>query len=265
MSAHVDLGLARFAQEFLERLMKVRDLAELPSLLEAAARELGFLYYAMIHHDDHRKPKPSLIFIQNYPAGYADSYVENRLHRFDPVVELCHIIDRCFAWSELAERNLTAEQIDFLARGAREGVSDGITVPSYVLGERGGSCNFSGFRGIAGSSRDPASLRLIVQGIGSYAFQAARRITLGGRLRAVRAEGLSEQERECIILAGQGKSNTDIGVILGIPAGRVKFYIERACKRYDVHNRTQLTYAAVVDGEIGVHEMTPRKYRWLVE
>lgn len=261
MPGSVDIGLVRFAQEFVDEILKVSDLASVEAKLEAAARALGFRHYAMIHHDDHRVPKPSLIFLQNYPASYAEQYVVERLHRADPVIQMCHIIERSFCWSELGERKLTPEQRDFLARGAREGVSDGITVPSYVLGERGGSCNFSG-------PLDPARvarLRWIVQSIGSFAFQTARRITLGGRLRDVRAAGLSPRERECIILAGQGKSNTDIGTILGIKTSTVKLYIERACQRYDVHNRTQLTYAAVVDGEIGVHEVTPRRYRWLVE
>lgn len=261
MPGSVDIGLVRFAQEFIDDILKVSDFAAVEAKLEAAARALGFRHYAMIHHDDHRTRKPNLIFMQNYPEGYAERYVAECLHRDDPVVEYCHVIDRSFAWSELAERELTAEQRAFLERGAREGVSDGITVPSYVLGERGGSCNFSG-------PVDPARVaaqRWIVQAIGSFAFQTARRIALGGRLRAVRAAGLAPRERECIILAGQGKSNTDIGGILGLSPKTVKFYIERACKRYDVHNRTQLTYAAVVDGEIGVHEVTPRKYRWLAE
>lgn len=150
----------------------------------------------MIHHDDHRKPSPNLIFMQNYPAGYAEQYVAERLHRADPVIHICHIFARSFCWSEIGEHlRLTARHRRFLERGAREGVSDGVIVPANVLGERGGSCNLAG-------PVDPArvlSKRWIVQSIGSFAFQTARRISLGGALREVPAAGLTPRERECII------------------------------------------------------------------
>src|SRR3546814_8641023 len=76
-----------------------------------------------------------------------------------------------------------------------------------------------------------------VQIVGSFAFQAARRIVNGGRLRQVRAARLQPRQRECVILAGQGKSNTDIAGILGLSPATVKSYIEAACARYAVHNR----------------------------
>lgn len=108
-------------------------------MVEAAARALGFRHYAMIHHDDHRTRSPSLIFMQNYPASYAEQYVAERLHRADPVIQMCHIFARSFCWSEIGEHlRLTPQHRRFLERGAREGVSDGVTVPANVLGERGG-------------------------------------------------------------------------------------------------------------------------------
>lgn len=262
MPGSVDLGLVRFAQEFVDEILKCTDLKAVEAMLAAAARALGFRHYAMIHHDDHRTRKPSLIFIQNYPEGYAARYVAECLHRHDPVVQKCHVINRSFAWSELgAPEPLTSQQRDFLERGAREGVSDGVTVPSYVLGERGGSCNFAG-------AVDPArvlSQRWIVQSIGSFAFQTARRISLGGALREVRAAGLTPRERECIIWSSHGKSNTDIGQIVGISAATVKDHLASAYRRLGVATRAQLPIAAVLDGEIGVHEILPQKYRWLGE
>lgn len=262
MPATVDLGLVRFAQSFVDEILKATDLKSVEAMLGAAARTLGFRHYAMIHHDDHRTRKPSLIFIQNYPAGYAEQYVAERLHRADPVVHMCHIFARSFAWSEIGEHlSLTPQHRAFLERGAREGVSDGVTVPAHVLGERGGSCNFAG-------AVDPdrvLSQRWIVQSIGSFAFQTARRISLGGALREVRAAKLTPRERECIIWSAHGKSNTDIGQILGISAASVKMYLASAFKRLGVATRAQLPIAAVLDGEIGVHEILPLGYRWLGE
>src|SRR3546814_17785183 len=100
-----------------------------------------------------------------------------------------------------------------------------------------------------------------VQIVGSFAFQAARRIVNGGRLRQVRAARLQPRQRECVILAGQGKSNTDIAGILGLSPATVKSYIEEACARYAVHNLTKLIIADALAGDIGVHDIAPRNSR----
>lgn len=107
------------------------------------------------------------------------------------------------------------------------------------------------------------SKRWIVQSIGSFAFQTARRISLGGALREVRAAGLTPRERECIIWAAHGKSNTDIAQILEISVASVKMYLASAFKRLGVATRAQLPIAAVLDGEIGVHEILPPDYGFL--
>ncbi len=254
--------MLQFADSFLSAVQKVRCLTALELLLESAARELGFRHYALIHHDDHREKKPGLIFLQNYPACYADRYVADRMYRDDPVLHACIAANACFCWSDMACLiQLSSRHRAFLDRGAREGVADGITVPSFVLGERSGSCNFSG-------PRDPARVRRrigAVQIIGSFAFQAARRITMRGRPRAVRAARLQPRQLECILLAGEGKSNGVIAQILGISVATVKTHIENACRRYDVHNRTQLVIAAALDGEIGLHEISPRQFRHLAD
>jgi len=254
--------MLHFAEQFLAEVQRVPDLSGVEHLLESASRDLGFRHYAMIHHDDARERRPGLIHMQNYPHGYAERYVAERLHRDDPVVHACTAANACFCWSELPRLIRICERHrGFLERGARAGVVDGITVPSFVLGERSGSCNFSG-------PRDPARVGRfvgVVQIVGSFAFQAARRIVLGGRLREVRAARLQPRQRECVVLAGQGKSNTDIATILGISVATVKSYIEAGCARYAVHNRTQLVIAAILDGEIGIHEIAPRQYRHLAD
>src|SRR3546814_5211310 len=77
-----------------------------------------------------------------------------------------------------------------------------------------------------------------VHTIGGFAFSKARRIVNGGRLRQVRVGRLRPRWRECVVLAGQGKSNTDIATILGLTPSTIKTYIEAACGCYDVPNRT---------------------------
>lgn len=248
------------ADAFLIEVQKATGLADIERLLEAVAHEMGFRHYAMIHHDDHRARSPGLINMNNYPPDYAVEYFAGLYHRDDPVVHACIAANACFTWCEIAGLiELGPRHRAFLERGEYHGVSNGITVPAFVLGERSGSCNFSGPR-----RPDNVWRHLVdVQAIGGFAFQKARRIVNRGRLRQVRVGRLRPRWRDCVVLAGQGKSNTDIATILGLTPATVKTYIEAACQRYDVPNRTQLVLAAVLDGEVGIHEIAPRQHRHL--
>ncbi|HEX2813639.1 MULTISPECIES: helix-turn-helix transcriptional regulator [Sphingopyxis] len=256
----VDARALSLVAAFLAEIQQVTDLTGVERLLEAAARELGFHHYAMIHHDDHRKGSASLININNYPPDYAAEYFGGLYHRDDPVVHACIAANACFTWSEIADLiDLDPRHHSFLERGARHGVADGITVPAFVLGERSGSCNFCSPRTPGLAQRHLATVQIV----GSFAFQKARRIVGGRRLRQVRVGRLRRRWLDCIVLAGQGKSNTDIATILDLSPATVKTYIEAACARYEVHNRTQLVIAAVLDGEIGIHEIATRQHRHL--
>ena len=249
-----------FATTFLGEIEKADDLPAVESVVQSAAHEMGFRHYAMIHHDDHRTGSPGLINMNNYPSAYAAEYFGRLYHRDDPVIHACIARDTCFTWCQMAEfMELSPRHRAFLERGEYHGISNGITVPAFVLGERSGSCNFC-------SPRVPGCVRRHIADahtIGGFAFQKARHIMNGGRLRQVRAGRLMPRWRECVVLAGQGKSNTDIATILGLKPATIKFYIELACARYEVHNRTQLVLAAVLDGEIGIHEIAPRQYGYL--
>jgi LuxR family quorum-sensing system transcriptional regulator CciR len=264
-SSHAHAGLVRLAQEFVNSLWGLCDLREVEARIESAARELGFRYYAMIDHDDHIDLGLGRIFMQNYPGGYSEQHVAGRFHRIDPVVHACHVAAWSFCWAEMGKfLRLTPKHRSFLKWGAREGVSDGITVPFHIFGERGGSSNFAG-------PVDPEKVRSllwITQSIGVFAYQAARRITRAGYARAqesreVRSVRLTPRERECVIVAGHGKTNKDIARDIGIYPSTVKFYLQRVNERYEVESRTQAASFAALDGEIGVHEVLPPKFAFL--
>jgi len=254
----VNGGELALAETFLRESAKIADLGALSALMDDLASELGFRHFALIHHDDARNPSPGLVHLQNYPAYYADRYVADCLHLEDPVLHACLTTHRCFVWSQLGEMiSLTDRHRKFLARGAAEGLYDGITVPACPVGGRIGSCTLSGPR----RSVDPARRVGAVQIIGPFAFHAAHRIVTNGALRPVRVVRLHPRQRECVVLAGQGKSNGVIAQILGLRPSTVKSYLEDARRRYDVSSKAQLIVAATLDGEINLSEIAPRQYR----
>jgi LuxR family quorum-sensing system transcriptional regulator CciR len=61
---------------------------------------------------------------------------------------------------------------------------------------------------------------------------------------------LSPRQLDCVILAGRGKSDRDVGQLLGISGQTVHQHMEEAKRRYHVATRQQLIVRALFDSQI---------------
>ncbi len=90
----------------------------------------------------------------------------------------------------------------------------------------------------------------VLQLIGTFGFEAARRLA-GDKKGALRpSAALSDRHRECIILSARGKSDSVIGQLLGLSPKTVNAYVEEAKRRYGVATRAQLIVRALYGSEI---------------
>lgn len=250
-------GHLNLADDFVHRVRTAPDPEALRLLLDGFANELGFRHYAIIHHDDLRVERPGLINLQNYPDVWADHFIGQRLYLEDPVVHASLRTSAAFTWAEVADLlPLTERHRDILRGGAREGLERGITVPCHVPGEPTGSCTLAGPRRGMPIERYLS----IAQLVGAFSFQAARRLVSGNALRLARTTKITPRQRECVLLAGQGKSNWEIARILGLSPVTVNRYFDDARRRYDVTSRTQLVIGALLDGELSLLELAPDRY-----
>jgi LuxR family quorum-sensing system transcriptional regulator CciR len=124
-------------------------------------------------------------------------------------------------------------------------------VPAHVPGEPEGSCSFAVRRGRSLPARHLHCAELI----GARAFGAARR--LHGYPAAGARPRLSRREQQCLCLVARGKSDWEIGRILGIGEETVRHYVKRARAAYDVATRTQLVVHGLRDSWIGFGDAIP--------
>jgi len=198
------------ASAVVEALRTTATRSELATLMEAIAREMGFRYYALAHHDDLRGERPDRVDLRDYPSIIIDHLIGQHRYRRDPVIRGSIFAGGAFLWSDLP-RIITLDRHDrtSLERGAREGLNEGITVPYVRLGERMGSCTFAGIRqperahtylgaaqmvGIFGfPGRPPADLRRA-----SRCCEALETASAPARLRGSGWTGILEQaDRPC--------------------------------------------------------------------
>jgi LuxR family quorum-sensing system transcriptional regulator CciR len=157
-----------------------------------------------------------------------------------------------FAWAELDRLiTLANHHRHILRRSGRFGLGEGFTVPANVPGEPCGSCSFAMRRGLD----LPLQRLMCAELIGAHAFRAARRI------HDYPAAGvhpqLSPRERQVLHLLAAGKTDWEIGKILGISVETAHQYVKRARSAYDVVSRTQLVVHGLRDAWISFDDAIP--------
>ena len=225
---------------------------ELGRLVEAASVELGFTWFALLHHRALKRPGQRLIRLDNYPRGWEAELNACGLVGHDPVHLASARTNTGFAWADLPRlTRLGPRQREILERSVRFGIGRGFTVPVNVPGEPSGSCSFA----LTPGPDLPAERLLCAETIGAHAFRAARRI--GGYMLPRRPPHLSRRERQCLRLVARGKTDWEIAAILGLSVETVRQYVKHARGAYDVVSRTQLVVHGLRDAWISFDEAIP--------
>ncbi|MEA3066199.1 MAG: LuxR family transcriptional regulator, quorum-sensing system regulator CciR [Sphingomonadales bacterium] len=244
-------GLA-VVQDFVTAAAKADSMKDLRGLIEAAVRQLGFDYFAIIHHVSFGRPEDEHVRLTNYPVEWV-GYVRELSKLPDPVVRAAERMSSGFKWDQLDSLvHMTPAETEYMARAARYGIAQGYTVPNHVPGETFGSCNFA-----VGEGRPfPDASVSAAQAMGSFAFEAARRLVKQrpGEVY-MRPSPLSDRQRECLLFVARGKSDSVIAQLLDIRPKTVNEHIEAAKRRYSVATRSQLLVRALFRSEICFSEV----------
>ncbi|HWI88197.1 MAG TPA: LuxR family transcriptional regulator [Sphingomicrobium sp.] len=237
---------------FEEQASKCASPDDLRLLLEAATRELGFEYFALLHHRFVASESGRFIRIDNYPGGWAEELLTRHDVAADPVHLASLRTNAGFGWDELEVLlPLSPSQRVILERSRHHGLGSGFTVPANVPGEPSGSCSFAVRRGRSLPKRRLQCAELI----GVHAFRAARRIY--GFAAAGGIPRLSRRERQCLRLVAAGKTDWEIAAILGLSVETARQYVKRARSAYDVVSRAQLVACGLRDALVRFDEAIP--------
>lgn len=238
----------RDIQAFVRAANYEASLEGLAPLVEDLGRALGFDYVGLTHHVDFKDRPTGTVSFGNYPASWVEMLLERRYYADDPVHVACQRAMIGFRWTELPRLiDMTPKRAEVLENAHREGVADGFTVPVHIPGELHGSSSFAIRRG----REFPEHMIPAAQAAGCFAFEAARRIAkLGFQKEGPPGSALTPRQLDCLVLVGQGKSDTDTAQLLGLSRDTVHQHIETAKHRLNVASRQQLVARALFDGLI---------------
>lgn len=244
-------GLA-VVQDFVTAAAGTSTMADLQSLIEAAVRQLGFDYFAIVHHVLFGRPEDEHVRLTNYPLEWV-GYVRELPKLTDPVVRAAERMASGFKWDQLDSLlNVTPAEAEYMRQAALHGICQGYTVPNHVPGEAFGSCSFS----VRDGKPFPELSISAAQALGSFAFEAARKLLKQRPGQSyLQPAPLSDRQRECLLFVARGKSDSVIADLLAIRPKTVNEHIEAAKRRYSVATRSQLLVRALFRSEICFSEV----------
>ncbi len=245
--------MSRFddVQIFVREANRVSDMVSLRGLLEDTVKSLGFDYFALLHHVDLSRRTHDFVRLVHYPQSWKEKTVKQEYYSDDPILAVSQKSVTPFLWTDVPRlMPLSQRQEEILNSAQLAGMGNGVTVPINIPGDFSGSCSFSMRFG-----RDiPLPSLPTAQYLGCFAFQAARRLVQkqasAKPVVELAHQRLSPRQLDCVILAGRGKSDRDVGQLLGISGQTVHQHIEEAKRRYNVATRQQLIVRALFDAQI---------------
>lgn len=250
MSAFGKRPMRRLVDRFIGKAAASSSLLELRDVIQEAAGELGFSYFALVHHRAADLRSGSSLRLDNYPIAWVEQRQQLLMEFEDPVHQASRRTNVAFAWNDLGSVvALSRRQRELLKASRRFGLGDGLTVPVNIPGEPHGSFSFAMRRGGRLANQFMQSAHIV----GAYAFDAARRLHRPGT--HLERPHLSRREIECVRLVAMGKSDWEIAKILGIGFETVRQYMKHARATYGVVTRTQLVVAALRDEWISIDEV----------
>jgi LuxR family quorum-sensing system transcriptional regulator CciR len=234
-------------EQFIALARAAQTHSELFDLLETSVREIGFAYFALVHHADLRDQRSKIIRLYNYPSAWVDYFIANALYAEDPIHIASLHSNVGFRWSDISDKiQLTRRQHRILEMAAEHGLRNGYTVPANIPGEATGSCSFA----MADTTDLPEHSLLVAELIGDFAFEAARRLGRNQNPPGNPPPRLTPRQHDCLLLAIHGKTDWEISRILGLSRETVTQHLEMAREKYGVLKRVQLAVRAIYDGQI---------------
>ena len=229
-------------------LREAAGLSDLELAMADLTERIGFDQFALGHHVDLLSPPGDAVRLTNYHPDWIEQSLVKGYFVIDPVHAVSARLVAPFLWTEL-DRHMPIgdHHRQILDRAKRYGLRAGITIPVHMPGEYQGTCSFA--------AKDFDRLHPyafpIAQAIATHCFEAARRIIRRERDgEPIAMPQVSPRTREAMILVGQGKTDGEIGAVLGISKTTAHGHVENARLRYGNAQRSLMVLRAVFEGII---------------
>lgn len=186
----------------------------------------------------------------SYPDEWLYRYWKNGFADVDPVFRSALKSPGTQHWREIYQHLSSEKEQEFIAAARQFGLYDGITTGSVDQ-----ACGVATFCSFASEEAlDGKRLVPLIEYLGYYLHMALLRSTPKSASRTDRCvKELTSREVTILNWMKNGKTNWEIGKILGVSERTVRFHIESIFSKLEVTSRSQAVATAIEHGLPALH------------
>jgi LuxR family quorum sensing-dependent transcriptional regulator len=235
------VALTNTMLDAVQALQRAPSILKVKEILRQVAHPHGFEHFLCWGPSD-QPLSPGLAMFENWPTTWRRCYLENRLYVNDPIFEHSQQTPHPFLWSEVTKKGMSPAAARTMALAASFGLREGFVVPIYGIGGQLHGMTLAG-RTPSGDVAARAELHLISM----YAYARAKQLQRREPEPTIR---LTPREREAVQWAAIGKTDWEIGELVGISESAAHKRIESAKRKFGVATRIQAVVEALRRGYI---------------
>ncbi|MEL4014714.1 transcriptional regulator SdiA [Dryocola clanedunensis] len=235
-----DCDFFSWRREILAIFQSMTDASDITTTLHQQTQRLEFDYFAFCvrHPVPFTRPKTSVI--STYPQAWLEHYQKENYFAIDPVLQPMNFMRGFLPWNDELFSG-TPEFWDAARdHGLRRGITQCVMSPSRAAG-------------LLSVSRSSVKGKLLPDDQLNARLQYLAELSLMtlARLEDPSVEPmslkLSRREREILQWTGEGKTSSEIAMILSISENTVNFHQKNMQKKFNAPNKTQIAcYAAAM-------------------
>ncbi|MCA6115256.1 LuxR family transcriptional regulator [Bradyrhizobium sp. WSM 1738] len=224
---------------FIECAKRTQSLKALFDLLVSCASDEGFsevAYGALTFAEPIRLPEyPLPALAVKWPPDWCDRYFKRKYHTIDPVVRRTPMLSGPFLWDQLAkEIQLEPGERRVLDEAKEAGLKHGMSVPLFGPLGRVSVISFASRLDDANPQHRMSHLKALAWNFHIAFGEIGRPSDSSCNRKAT----LSEREKDCLRWVAEGKSPSEIGMMMKVSENTVDFHLKNALRKLHTRNRT---------------------------
>jgi DNA-binding CsgD family transcriptional regulator len=234
------------SQELLdtvEAIQRAPSILKVKELLRGTASRNGFDFFFCAEAPSVCDSAASDgILFEEWPREWLKRYSEERLFSNDPVVTRLQSTPEPFLWTDVWTGSGSRAEARVMNEASSFGMRQGFVVPIFGVGGTSHGISFSG-----NNPRCDSVARAELHLVAMYAYARARRLR---RREPEPKISITLREREAMHWVAAGKTDWEIGELLGVSESAAHKRIESAKRKYGVATRVQAVVEALRHGHI---------------
>lgn len=236
-------------QDLVQKCLSATSVEDIHHICSLACEQFEFDQFLYGSRIPTSFTRPQLIIISGYQQDWWDHYNQQNYIKVDPVLNYCTSHTLPIQWHQLELDPLKDKQAkDLMLETASFGLKSGISLPVHSPKGDFAMLSFASDQDAKQNEDRINQINPQLMMLAYHIHEASMRIFRHDKTDL--HDTLTKREKECLLWAAEGKTSDETSMILHISESTVRFHLNNAAKKLNVHSRRHAIARAICLGVI---------------